>query len=321
MVNSFILATLYTFAMAASDDEDYFAMPLEDRFKTLLVPIPGSRPIRIPIPPEVGAFTFMLPAAAAEYIYGSDNGYQIIKAISSYLGSFFTFDPTPQIIKPTLEVAVNKDFYTGRAIENLAMQRILPQYRYEESTTNLSKSLADFSATAKLPISPIQFDHLIRGYFGTLGMYLADATNQVYDPQNKDIDRLKLSDPYLLPFIGKKFASPVDRKAMDDYYEIRNAATQAANTLKMIEASKVYEENPGKLREMAYMAKVNEAMEAGPEKEMEELRKLKAQVLSAPRDHINPSQKTEIIKQINLRMNEVARGVQPLKRYIPFTLF
>ncbi|MFN5974323.1 MAG: LPD38 domain-containing protein [Planctomyces sp.] len=322
MLSSFGLATLYAFGMALSDDEEYKALPLSERFRTLLIPIPGSAAtVKIPVPPEIGAVTLMLPVAAAEAIMGMDNGPQIAKAMFAYFTNLFTFSPIPQVVKPALEVAVNRDFYSGRPIENQAMQRILPQYRYEESSSGLSKGIADVAASMKLPISPIQFDHLIRGYFGTLGMYLSDVSGQLYDPQNKDIDRLKLSDPYLLPFIGKKFASPVDRKAMDDYYEIRNAATQAANTLKMIEASKVYEENPGKLREMAYMAKVNEAMEAGPEKEMEELRKLKAQVLSAPRDHINPSQKTEIIKQINLRMNEVARGVQPLKRYIPFTLF
>jgi len=322
MLSSFGLATLYAFGMALSDDEEYKALPLSERFRTLLIPIPGSAAtVKIPVPPEIGAVTLMLPVAAAEAIMGMDNGPQIAKAMFAYFTNLFTFSPIPQVVKPALEVAVNRDLYSGRPIENQAMQRILPQYRYEESSSSFSKGIADVAASMKLPISPIQFDHLIRGYFGTLGMYLSDVSGQLYDPQNKDIDRLKLSDPYLLPFIGKKFASPVDRKAMDDYYEIRNAATQAANTLKMIEASKVYEENPGKLREMAYMAKVKEAMEAGPEKEMEELRKLKAQVLSAPRDHINPSQKTEIIKQINLRMNEVARGVQPLKRYIPFTLF
>jgi hypothetical protein len=320
MLSSFGLATLYAFGMAASDDEEYKKLPLSERFRTLLIPIPGSA-VKIPVPPEIGAFTLMIPVAAAEAIMGMDNGPQIAKAMFAYFTNLFTFNPVPQLLKPALEVAVNKDTYTGRAIENQAMQRILPQYRYEESTSSLSKGIADVAASMKLPISPIQFDHLIRGYFGTLGMYLADFTGQLYDPQNKDIDRMRLSDPYLLPFVGRKFASPVDRKAMDDYYEIRNAATQAANTLKMIEASKVFEENPEKLREMAYMARVNQAMEAGPEKQMDELRKLKQQVLSAPGDHISPSKKTEIVKQINLRMNEVARSVQPIKRYIPFTLF
>jgi hypothetical protein len=152
-------------------------------------------------------------------------------------------------------------------------------------------------------------------------MFMGDISNQLFDPQNRDIDRLKLSDPYLLPAVGRKFVGPVDRKAIEDYYEIRNAATQAANTLKMVEASKVYEDNPEKLREMAYMARVNQAIQAGPEKQMQELRKLKSQVLAAPGSVIDPSRKTEVIKQINLKMNEIARSVQPLKRTIPFSLF
>jgi len=320
MLSSFGLATLYAFGMALSDNEEYKKLTLDERFRTLLIPIPGSA-IKIPVPPEIGAVTLMIPVAAAEAIVGMENGPQIAKAMLSYFTNLFTFNLTPQAVKPGLEVLINKDFYTGRAIENQSMQRVLPQYRYDESSSSLSKGISEFANFATLPISPIQFDHLIRGYFGTLGMYVSDVTNQLYDPQNKDIDRMKLSDPYLLPFIGKKFASPVDRKAMEDYYAIRNYATQAANTLKMIEASKVYEDNPEKLREMSYMALVNQAMEAGPEKEMQQLRKVKQQVLSAPGDHISPSKKTDIIKQINLRMNEVARKVQPLKRYVPFTLF
>lgn len=321
LLSSMVLGTLYSFAMAASDNDDYRKLSLEERMQNILVPVPGAGTVKIPVPPELGAMTLMVPAAFAEYIYGTDNGPQIVKSMAAFFSGLFTFDPTPQVIRPIAEVITNKNFYTFRPIENQSMQRILPEYRYEETTSELSKKLGEFASKAKMPISPLQFEHLIRGYFGTLGMFTADLTNQLFDTQNNDIDRLKLSDPYLLPGVGRKFVAPTDRKALEDYYEIRNAATQAANTLKMVEASKVFEDNPEKLREMAFMAQVNQALEAGPEKQMQELRKLKQQVMSAPNTQIGASRKTEVLKQINLRINEIARGVQPLKRHIPFTLF
>jgi len=319
--NSVVLGSLYTLAMAASDDDDYKKMTLQEKSQTILVPIPGGNKIKIPVPPELGSITLMIPSAFAEYIRGVDNGPQILKSMSAFFASLFTFDPTPQVIRPVVETILNKNFYTFRPVENEAMRRILPEYRYEESTSALSKKLGQFASKASLPISPLQFDHLIRGYFGTIGMFMGDVSNQLFNPQNRDIDRFKLSDPYLFPVVGRKFVGPVDRKAIEDYYEIRNAATQAANTLKMVEASKVYEDNPEKLREMAYMAQVNQAIQAGPEKQMQELRKLKSQVLAAPGSVIGPSRKTEVIKQINLKINEIARSVQPLKRTIPFSLF
>lgn len=317
---------VYSLLMAAFGWEQWKKLRLDERYRTLLVPVPvvGGGMVKIPVPQTLGAISLMIPAALAESIMGHDNGAEIAKSMAAFFAGMFTFDPTPQFIRPVLEVSTNKNFFTWRPIENESLQKLPPQYRYDERTNLLSRYMSKFLNEVAIPISPVQFEHLVRGYLGTLGVFANELISQTVDigSQNQPERFRPFTDPHLLPGIGKIFLDPdVDRKAIDDYYAIRNAATQAANALKTDAAFDEFQSNPETLREMLFLSRINEAMDAGPEKEMQELRKLKKQVLSAPRDYLNPSQKTEIIKRINLRMTEVARGVQPLKRYIPFTLF
>lgn len=323
LVSSLVYGTLYTFFLAASDNEEWKKATPDERNRTLFLPV-GFSTIKIPVPPEMGMIALALPNAFAEAIYGQDNGKQILKHLASYFANLFTFSPVPQIVRPAAEVALNKNFFTWRPIENMAQQKLSPEYRYDETTTGVGRGLGVAAEKLSMPISPIQFDHLIRGYLGTSGIFVSDLIGQLFGValNKNEPERFRpLTDPYLLPGIGKKFAAPTDRKAIDDYYQIRNMATQAANNLKAIDAARVYETDPQKLRSMAYWSQVNKALEAGPEKRMEELRKLKNQVQSAPASVLTPAQKTDMLKQINLKMNEVARGVQHLKRHVPFTWF
>ena len=323
LYNSIIAGTLYTFALAALAPDEWKKATPEERNRNLFIPI-GSTAIKIPIPPELGLIALSIPNAFAEAIIGQDNGPQIMKSLASYFINLFTFSPVPQIVRPAAEVAVNKNFFTWRPIENMTEERILPEYRYDENTTLIGRGLGSAAAKLKMPISPMQFDHLIRGYLGTTGMFASDLISQVFGAAigKNDPDRLRpISDPYLLPVVGKLFTAPNDRKAIQDYYEIRNHATRAANTLKSIDLAKEYKDNPEKLRAMAYWSQINTALEAGPDQHMQELRKLKAKVQVATVDVLTPSQKTDMIKQINMKMSEVARGVQQLKRELPFTWF
>ena len=323
LYNSIIAGTLYTFALAALAPDEWKKATPEERNRTLFIPI-GSTAIKIPIPPELGLIALSIPNAFAEAIIGQDNGPQIMKSLASYFINLFTFSPVPQIVRPAAEVAVNKNFFTWRPIENMTEERILPEYRYDENTTLIGRGLGSAAAKLKMPISPMQFDHLIRGYLGTTGMFASDLISQVFGAAigKNDPDRFRpISDPYLLPVVGKLFTAPTDRKAIQDYYELRNHATRAANTLKAIDLAKEYKDNPEKLRAMAYWSQINTALEAGPNQRMQELRKLKAKVQVATVDVLTPSQKTDMIKQINMKMDEVARRVQQLKRELPFTWF
>ena len=314
---SIIFGSLYVMASAALGNEAWKSATPEQRNRMLFIPTPLG-PVTIRVPQEIGLIALAIPNAFAEKIMGEDNGLEILKSLFSFISGIFTFDMVPQAVRPITEIQRNKNFF-GAPIEDQNMKRIMSEYRYDENTSLLSKELGKYFAKASVPISPVQFDHLIHGYFGTLGTFAAELSSQLFDRsfQDKEPARTEL---YMMPGFKKIFPSPKDAKAMSDYYAIRNAATEAANTIKMIDAGKVFEDDPTKLREMAVLAQINQAMDDGPEKEMATLRKLKNQVLSAPREQLSPSQKTETLKKITVRMNQITRGVQHLKRYVPFSI-
>ena len=314
---SIIFGSLYVMASAALGNEAWKSATPEQRNRMLFIPTPLG-PVTIRVPQEIGLIALAIPNAFAEKIMGEDNGLEILKSLFSFISGIFTFDMVPQAVRPITEIQRNKNFF-GAPIEDQNMKRIMSEYRYDENTSLLSKELGKYFAKASVPISPVQFDHLIHGYFGTLGTFAAELSSQLFDRsfQDKEPARTEL---YMMPGFKKIFSSPKDAKAMSDYYAIRNAATEAANTIKMIDAGKVFEDDPTKLREMAVLAQINQAMDDGPEKEMATLRKLKNQVLSAPREQLSPSQKTETLKKITVRMNQITRGVQHLKRYVPFSI-
>ena len=326
LYQSIVFGSVYSLLMAAFGWKEWKKLRLEERYRTLLVPVPvaGGGMMRIPVPPTLGAISLMIPAALAESIMGHESGAEIAKSMAAFFAGMFTFDPTPQFVRPAIEVATNKSFFTWRPIENESLQKLPPQYRYDERTNLLSRYMSKFLNEVAIPISPVQFEHLVRGYLGTLGVFANELISQTVDIKSQDEpERFRpLTDPHLLPGIGKIFLDPdVDRKAIDDYYAIRNAATQSANALKQEAASDEFQSNPEALREMLILSRINEAIEAGPEKEMQELRKLKRQVQSAPSSQISPSRKTDVIKKINARMSQIAGSVQPLKRYVPFNAF
>ena len=322
ITESMIFGFIYTFMMATADDDSWRKATPEERYKTVFIPLPGA-PMGIPIPEEIGAISLLIPSILASELIGEGKtGMETAKSVVNFLTGIFTFDPTPQFIKPTLEVATNKNFYTWRSIEDESMRKLMPEYRYDERTSLLGKALGEYASKAALPVSPVQFDHLIRGYFGTLGVFTSDVISYLFDvTKEKEPERWRLEDPYLLPGVGRLFVSPQNRNAVEDYYAIRNAAVLASNSIKGVAAGKLYEEDPEKLRQLAILDQINKAMDAGPEKEMQKLRKLKREALAASPDQITPSRKRDILKQIDLRINDIAKGVQPLKQYVPFTWF
>lgn len=68
------------------------------------------------------------------------------------------------MFKPLVDLYANRDSFTGRAIESMGMEKMRPEDRY----TMRSSEFAKLVGKANM-LSPVQVDHLIRGYFGWLG--------------------------------------------------------------------------------------------------------------------------------------------------------
>lgn len=170
VTGALLLATLALRA-ANEDDEEY--RKLEEWQKdSYWFFRSGKNAFFIPKPFEVGAI-----ATIGERIFEqavSDNpevdGKLFWQRVLHMASDTFSFDPTPQMFNPAIEVWANTDSFTGRPIESTGMQNLSPERRYRDSTSELSKGLSwATSFLGDYNLSPVQYDHLIEGYLSWVG--------------------------------------------------------------------------------------------------------------------------------------------------------
>ena len=150
---------------------------------------------RIPRPFEIGAVASVAERGIETAFLDNEAkkwqrfGHSLLKIASDQLA----MNPIPQIIKPMVDVYANKDSFTGRPIESMGMENQVTDYRFTANTSLLARGLSTAGQSAtqligKNFLSPVQIDHLARGYFAWLGATsIATADLAVrYAVQEKD---------------------------------------------------------------------------------------------------------------------------------------
>lgn len=203
MVGAVSLASL-ALMLGYEDDEDWKKREDWDRDSYWWFKI-GDMAFRVPKPFEIGAIGSLAERTWEMGFNKEMTGERYRQRLSAAIFQTFAMDPTPQIVKPLLDVWGNKDSFTQRPIEGPSLQNLRPQDRYDERTTTVAKwlgmlGLPDPAQLAKgqyTALSPKQIDFLIRGYFGSLGATTAVALDwglrpltgagERPDPQLRDI--------------------------------------------------------------------------------------------------------------------------------------
>lgn len=183
MAGAVSMASLALLA-AYSDDEDWKKREDWDRDNFWWFKV-GEMAFRIPKPFEVGAIGTVAERTAELMLSDEMTGKRFGQRISDMVFNTFAMDPTPQAIKPFLDVYANKDSFSGRAIEGMADERLRPQDRYNERTSEVARLLGSWGLPDPVRLakgeyaglSPKQIDFLLRGYFG----WLATVSNTAMD--------------------------------------------------------------------------------------------------------------------------------------------
>ena len=244
--NAFLLfgvGLVYAFAM---DDDDTFknAKP-RDKYSNFFINLPGlDEPLKIPLPYESGWF-FSAAVALADAMKAETDNKQQLKALRDmFLSSVPGYSSLfmPQAIKPLLEVYTNKNFFSGQNIESPSMQNRDPEARFTASTTEAAKALAKV-----LPMSPVQIEHLARGYFGTAPIaVMAAASSLMRGDEKGEAPERRLTD---VPIIGSTFQRKYGGADADSAYAFAKEATQRAATLRDMQKTSTLEEQKEYLAE------------------------------------------------------------------------
>lgn len=307
------LSALYTVAMATN--KAWLNANDEERRNNIFIPIDWISGIKegtvlkFPIPQESGIITKMLPETLMSYYLGQTDGPAMVSAMKSVVFGNLNFLPLPQMVKPIIEDLANKDFYTQRPIENLSMQRINPEQRYTEYTPEAYKL-----AGKTFGVSPIKLEHLVRGYFGTNGAMVADIVSMLIPTGSgkESPDRLRFSEPYLLPVVGQMFKSPNGSRAVESLYMLDNAASMASNTLRLVSKGQ-RELSDEKKQEYRTMSNIDRRLRPILA-QVDALNKSKRAVLAST---MTSSEKRDELNRIQERIIAAADRAKDLKKLVP----
>ncbi len=224
-----------TLALLAAnwDDERYWELNEWDRDAYYHFWVAG-RHVRIPKPFEVGQLFSTLPERMTEVIARTGDGALFWGRIRQMLLETFAMNPIPQAIRPIADRARNKTF-TGSPIISFGDEFRPPEEQWNSYTSLMARELAQ-AAPDSAPEwlrSPKTVDHLIRGYFGTLGTYTMDAADALIRSAGdypEPIER-RLGDYW----IAKRFLPEDDTRStkyVEQFYELNKEIDMLARRIR-----------------------------------------------------------------------------------------
>jgi hypothetical protein len=149
---------------------------------------------RIPKPFSTGVLFGSGAERIAEHFYSQNP--DAFKGFFKSLETSTVGDLTPNAIVPVLEQSANRSQFTGRTIISSNLEKQLPEYQYNNYTTETAKKLgqiisafpgissertgeqgAVMPGTARALSSPILIENYMRGWTGALGTYAFQAAD------------------------------------------------------------------------------------------------------------------------------------------------
>lgn len=269
---SLLSMTTLLYCMAVGDDDEY--NDLDDQTKVRNLIIPGSKKYfgyTVALPMHTSAsFIFK---AIPELLYnkimkeGTENAMdqsRLRKALKeAALDSLLGPNAVPTGAKPFVEIALNRNFFTGGNITPQGMKDVQAAEQYNAQTSELGKifsALTSIPGTDKRVLNPMDADHLMRSLFGSVGAMAMWSTNMLAG----DRPDSKVKD---IPVIGQFVLPEVPRGKEDLFYDLKEKSDEAYNTYmkklereKFDEAEAYLEKYEGLIAAHAYVVEVESAL-------------------------------------------------------------
>jgi hypothetical protein len=198
---------------------------------------PGTaRHIRIPKPFELGVLFATVPERVAMMVLGKDRLDQFGKSMLAQVSGTLAMNPVPQGLMPMVELWANKSAFTGRPIENMGDDQLLPEARAEWYTSDTAKALSDGIGNTT-GLSPKKLEHLWNGYTGTVGAYALDTVDWLVRTVEGQPERpeLAFAELPLLKAIYRGDLTPKSTRYTTEFYDLVNQANDTSQTIKEFE--------------------------------------------------------------------------------------
>jgi hypothetical protein len=242
-------AASIVYALMMQDDEAYKNAEPDQKYGKWFVRIPGvDEPVRVPIPFEIGYIFKALPEALVNSMLNEHGDDEAVKAFKNIIiqtipggssmpkiGGYPVPLPLPQAVKPAIEAALGKSFFTGRDILSAREKELLPEEQFRANTAEMSKLIGQVTGT-----SPIILENLVRGYTGTVGLAFLHALSLGVPPGESPEKAVKRLSEY--PIVGGVFQPNDAGGITNSVYERMNDAQKVERTYeKLVEEGRMAE--------------------------------------------------------------------------------
>jgi len=220
-------AATLAYVAAMQDDDAYKNATPEQRALSWFLPLPGlDEPLRVPIPFELGYAFKALPELMFNVALNDTKAEDAALAFGKLAYQTVPIG-LPQAVKPYLEVITNHSFFTGDDVETVGERRVAPEERFRSNTTELVKALGRGTG-----VSPVQIEHLIRGYTGGLGLTVVGLASLALRPLTTDENTpdgptKRMSE---MPLLGPLFQPADGRGVINEAYKDIESWQQAQAT-------------------------------------------------------------------------------------------
>jgi len=209
------------------DDERYKALPEWIKDLHWVIFVPGKEePVLIMKPFEMGMLFASIPERIAEAIVTQD-GDQLGDSLWFMITEQANMNLIPQVINPGYEHARNRNWMGGKIIpDDLANVDPAEQFRPWSSDTSILLG-------QKVGLSPLLFDHYVKGYLGTMGTYALMASDGLVSGLLPESPTKQWADRPIIRRFTR--ALPLRRTSYEDqFYELRNEVRRITSTFNKI---------------------------------------------------------------------------------------
>lgn len=227
------------------NDEWYRNLDPDIKNRFFCINVGNDTVMTIPKPEGFGA---LISAAERTLDYCYDNDKEAPGYLGDYIRGAFSPSATTFALAPIAEYVFNYDFFRNRDLIPQNLKKVRNDLQYNSSTSELGKK-----AGSLFGISPMAFDHMIRGYLGNIGSeVILNGSNILMGDKSKPA-----KDATQMPVVSRLFRNVNIRTAPTQVFQEKikeaqkEAASRAMESSGTIKGSKRFKDNTLKIYEKA----------------------------------------------------------------------
>jgi hypothetical protein len=300
LTRGFMIAGMtMAYALIMEDDEAYKNATPEQRYGNWFVRIPFmDEPLKVPIPFELGLIFKSVPEGITNAMFTDEKTSKIAKDLAlqtlrSLPGGISEAGvPVPAALKPVIETALNRSFFTGRDIVDGRMADLDKRFQFRDKTPEALKIIGPI--LEQLNLSPIQVENLIRGYTGGLGIGLVSIVDPLLRTSEAGTVAGRVTD---IPIVGGLFQPNDAGRVINEAYDSMKEVQSRQRTYKaLIERGELKEAEQYLNRNLTQIGAAS--LSGTFRQRMGELTKIERSIRAAPPNVLNPQQKREKLDEI-----------------------